>query len=101
MELFIDSSDNLKTIVKLDGVKIVERYTSPRKQRVLEVIEKALKKKKADLEEIKSVKVKLGQGSFTGLRVACTIANTLGWLLKIPINDRKVGRFVTPDYIRG
>ena len=98
MKLFIDSADNLKTIVRLDKTEIVEKYQFPRQQMVLEVIEKALKKKKAKLGDISEIEVNLGPGSFTGLRVGCTIANTLGWVLKVPINGNKIGELVEPNY---
>lgn len=98
MKLFIDSADNLKTIIKLDNAEIIEKYQSPRQQRVLEVIEKVLKKKKAKLEDISEIEVNLGPGSFTGLRVGCTIANTLGWVLKVPVNGGKAGQLAEPNY---
>jgi len=98
MKLFIDSTDNLKTIIKLDDAEVVEKYQSPRQQRVLEVIEKVLKKKKAKLKDISEIEVNLGPGSFTGLRVGCTIANTLGWVLKVPINGERIGQLVKPSY---
>jgi len=98
MKLFIDSADNLKTIIKLDNAEIIEKYQSPRQQRVLEVIEKALKKKKAKLEDISEIEVNLGPGSFTGLRVGCTIANVLSWVLKVPINGGKAGQLAEPSY---
>ncbi|OGD63445.1 tRNA (adenosine(37)-N6)-threonylcarbamoyltransferase complex dimerization subunit type 1 TsaB [Candidatus Beckwithbacteria bacterium RBG_13_42_9] len=98
MELYIDTSSNQQTIIMIEDHKIVEKYDNPREQRLLEIIEKALKQKKAKIEDISSIKVNLGPGSFTGLRVGCTVANTLGWLLKIPINGKKVGEFVEPKY---
>ena len=52
-------------------------------------IEKALKKKKAKLEDIKEIKVQTGPGSFTGLRVGVTVANTLAWVLGIKVNGKK------------
>lgn len=87
--LFIDTSDNRKTIVKLGGLEIIEKYKSPREQRLLEIIEKALKQKKAKLANIDKIEVNTGPGSFTGLRVGCAIANTLAWLLNIKVNGKK------------
>ena len=88
MKLYIDTADNRKTTVKLDDLEVVVKYKSPREQRLLEVIEKALKKKKAKLKDIDKIEVNTGPGSFTGLRVGCAVANTLAWLLKIKVNGK-------------
>lgn len=98
MKLYIDTSDNKKTVVRLDEVEMVEEYVSPREQRLLEIIEKVLHKRQAKMEDITEIEVNLGPGSFTGLRVGCTVANTLGWVLKVPINGKKVGELVQPEY---
>ena len=82
----------------LDGLKIVEKYDNPREQRLLELIEKAIKQKRAKMQDMTAIKVNLGPGSFTGLRVGCAVVNTLAWLLKIPINGKKVGERVEPVY---
>jgi len=89
MILYLDTSDNKKTIVKLDDLKIVKEYKTPRSQEVLSVIAEALKRKKAKLEDIKEIKIKTGPGSFTGLRVGVTVANTLAWVLGIKVNGKK------------
>ena len=88
MLLSIDTSDNKKTIVKLEDFEIIENYKTPREQRLLEIIEKALKKKKAKVTDIDKIEVNTGPGSFTGLRVGCAVANTLAWLLNIKVNGK-------------
>lgn len=90
MILYLDTSNNKKTIVRLDDLKIVKTYKTPRSQEALSLIEEALKKKKAKLEDIKEIKVKTGPGSFTGLRVGVTVANTLAWVLGVKVNGRKM-----------
>ena len=52
---------------------------------VLRNIEKLLKKNNRELKDIKTIAVNQGPGSYTGTRVGITIANTLGWSLKIPV----------------
>ncbi len=89
MILYLDTSDNKKTIVKLDDLEIVKKYKSPRSQEVLSVVAEVLKRKKAKLEDIKEIKIKTGPGSFTGLRVGVTVANTLAWVLGIKVNGKK------------
>lgn len=98
MKLSIDTADNLKTKVEIGDLEVVENYQYPQQQRVLEVIEKALRKKRVELQEITEIEVNLGPGSFTGLRVGCAIANTLAWILKIPINGKKIGVLAEPKY---
>ena len=48
-------------------------------------IDKLLKKEKISPAELKWVVVNLGPGSFTGLRVGISTANTLGYGLNIPV----------------
>lgn len=98
MKLFIDTSDSKKTIVGI-GEKVFEHETSNFKsQRLLELIDKTLKKEKIKLKNLSEIEVNLGLGSFTGLRVGVSVANTLSWALKIPVNGKKKGQLVTPLY---
>ncbi len=92
--LYIDSSDNKKTIVglEIDGkVKkeslVTDSWTS---QVLLPLIDEVLKKNKIKIEDLNEIKVSEGPGSFTGIRVGITIANTLGWLFDIPVNGKKL-----------
>lgn len=48
-------------------------------------IDKLLKKNKIKPEQLKWVTVNLGPGSFTGLRVGISVANTFGYGLNIPV----------------
>lgn len=96
MKLYIDTSDNQKTIVGLDSGRL-EKPTGPDKsQQVLLLIDLILKKHKKTLSDISEIEVKTGPGSFTGLRVGIAIANTLGWSLDIPVNGKKSP--VLPEY---
>lgn len=58
---------------------------------ILPAIDGILKNNKLSLKNIKAVLVNQGPGSFTGVRVGVTIANTLGWTLDIPIYPYKEG----------
>lgn len=95
MELTIDTSDNTQTTVGLDD-EILTQPTGPNhSQNVLGLINELLEKKKVDIAEITKISVNIGPGSFTGLRVGTAIANTLAWLLKVPVNDKEI---VEPKY---
>jgi tRNA A37 threonylcarbamoyladenosine modification protein TsaB len=52
---------------------------------LLPKIDKLLKREKVNLAELKWISVNLGPGSFTGLRVGVSTANTLGYGLNIPV----------------
>ncbi len=100
--LFIDTSSNkeIKVGLRLNGKEHVlkQKVGLKRAQVVLPMIDSLLKKYSIDLKEIDGILVNTGPGSFTGLRVGISIANALGFFLKIPINNRKVGDLVEPAY---
>jgi tRNA threonylcarbamoyladenosine biosynthesis protein TsaB len=52
---------------------------------ILEKIEMLLKDNKQKLTSLRGIVVYQGPGSFTGLRIGVTTANTLAYSLKIPI----------------
>lgn len=93
--LYIDTRDNTKTIVGLDG-DLVEKPSGPDKsQQVLSLINQIIKKKNIMIKEITETEVEIGPGSFTGLKVGAAVANALGWVLQIPVNGKKS---VEPKY---
>jgi len=97
--IYIDTSNNkiIKVGLTIDGKEnLVEQEIDYRKaQVVLPLIEELLHKNKLSLADITEVKVNPGPGSFTGVRVGVAIANTLGYLLKIPVNGQEA---VEPVY---
>ncbi len=90
--IYIDTSNNKVIKVSLaidDKEDLIEREIDYRKaQVVLPIVEELLKKYQLTLQDLSEIKVNSGPGSFTGVRVGVAIANTLGWLLKIPVNGR-------------
>ncbi|MBI5452216.1 tRNA (adenosine(37)-N6)-threonylcarbamoyltransferase complex dimerization subunit type 1 TsaB [Candidatus Gottesmanbacteria bacterium] len=99
--LFIDTSDNQKTIaaIEFNGKKkeLVQKTGSWTSQVLLPMIDKLLKKNKLSIADISEIKVNVGPGSFTGLRVGAVVANALGNLLHIPVNG-KIGNIIEPNY---
>ncbi len=98
--LQIDTSSNEYISV---GIKIRKKqYVNKQKinyqkaQAVLPMIEKILKKHRMNLNNLSEIKVNTGPGSYTGLRVGLSIANSLSHFLKIPINGNL--RSVEPAY---
>ena len=92
--LAIDTSDSMQTtvsIIRAGTEKKYEEATGENKsQNVLPLIMKALQQGKLILSEITEIRVNPGPGSFTGVRVGVTVANTLGWVLGIPVNGKKI-----------
>jgi len=100
--LFIDTADNKK--IKI-GLKIDKKAfylnsnpTALKSQVVLILIDKLLKKHGLQVTDLTQIEVNLGPGSFTGVRVGVSVANALGFSLKIPVNGKKVGDFAEPLY---
>lgn len=98
MKLFIDTTDSNKTIIGLDKKRWKHETKKHKSQKLLDLIDKNLKKQKKNLEEITEIEINLGPGSFTGLRVGVAVANALAWALKIPVNGKKIGELVEPKY---
>lgn len=90
MKLYIDTSSNQQTIVKLDDKELVESSREHHSQAVLPMIEKLLIEKHKKVSDVTEIKVNIGPGSFTGLRVGVSIANALGYALKVPVNGSKI-----------
>ena len=101
--LIIDTGDNKKILVglKINGKEYiqVEKIKSNKTQIVLPMIDKILKKYSLKPEDLSAIQVNAGPGSFTGLRVGIAIANALAFVLKIPVNGKKVGEVILPIYI--
>lgn len=100
--LFIDTTSNeiIKAGLTIDGEKynVEQKLEKQKAQALLPLIEKMLKEKKIKLQDITEIQVNPGPGSFTGIRVGLTIANTLGFLLKVPVNGKPVGEMIEPVY---
>lgn len=100
--LKIDTSDNQKIAIKLEAngkkEELVKDSTFLRSEATLPAIDKLLKQNKLGITEIDGIEVNKGPGSFTGLRVGVAIANALAFLLKIPVNHKKVGELEEPVY---
>lgn len=89
MKLFIDTSSNETTTIKLDDLELVEDSRIEHSQVVLPMIEKILGENNKTLADVSEIEVFEGPGSFTGLRVGVAIANALGFALNIPVNDKR------------
>ncbi len=101
MKLYIDTSNNqfVSVAIDLNGKKVMKTAVPDRRtQDVLPFIVELIESQKKTLQDITEIEVHTGPGSFTGLRVGVSIANTLGMVLKVPINGQKIGELVKPQY---
>lgn len=101
-KLFIDTSNNKKIIVVLEiNSKKDKAYLESalvKSEATIPLIRNLLHKKGIKTEDLNEIIVNQGPGSFTGLRVGISIANVLGYVLKIPINGKKIGELAQPLY---
>ena len=89
MKLYIDTSSNQQTVIRLGDKTLTQDSSVWRSQVVLPMVKELLGDK--DFKEITEIEVNPGPGSFTGLRVGVAIANALGFALGVPVNGRDVG----------
>lgn len=101
MNLHIDTTDHngvavtIKCEEKTFSVK--KETTSWASQILLPAIEDLMKKNSLIWKDISSVMVEHGPGSYTGIRVGIAVAQTISWLLDIPLNGKK-NNTVVPIY---
>lgn len=100
--LSIDTSSREATRVTVDtSGKRFEKISGAQgtnAQMVLPMLEELLKEHNLTISDITQVNVHQGPGSFTGLRVGISVANTISWLLGVPINTKPPGTILTPVY---
>lgn len=89
MHLYIDSTDNKKTIIKIGETEFVNEVSSPRDQNILLFIKESMAKIGLTPQNLTSIEVNPGPGSFTGSRIGVTIANALSYSLNVPVNGQK------------
>jgi tRNA threonylcarbamoyladenosine biosynthesis protein TsaB len=88
--LFIDTTSNTEITVGLfmgDKKYFVKKPLERQKaQVVLPMIESLLVEHNVTLRDLTAIEVQPGPGSFTGVRVGVSVANTLAFALGIPVN---------------
>ncbi len=100
MKLSINTSQANQITVALDGKQHVFEARHNASQTLLPLIISKLSEQNRTLEDVTSIEVNTGPGSFTGLRVGVSIAQALGWALKVPVNgkDIKSEKFIRLNY---
>jgi len=87
--LLLDSSNTFLSVAIKKDKKLIDKISYSCFQRQSEYmvveIEKIFKRNKLDLKKIDGVMVSVGPGSYTGIRIALTIAKVICFALSIPI----------------
>ncbi len=86
MKVYIDSTDNTKTVIRINDREYVRNVASPRDQDVFGFLTSCLDREHVKPQDIDEVEVNPGPGSFTGTRVGVSVANALGFALDIDVN---------------
>lgn len=86
--LVIDTTVSRKSTVKL--IK-KNKSTEISGNSLLPLIDKLLKKCHTKIEDLSEIKVNIGPGSYTGLRIGASIANALSYLLNLKIKYENFG----------
>ncbi len=98
--LFIDTSDRKKTsiVLSIGRIKFSKNVDNVRtSQMLLPLIDELLSENNLIPADLSAVEVHTGPGSFTGLRIGISVANTLFYILDIPVNGKKK-KLVIPTY---
>ena len=90
MKLYIDTSNSDEIIVGLDGKMHKTKARQDKSQKLLPFIDELIKKEGKTIKDVKEIEVNTGPGSFTGLRVGVSVAQTLGWALGVKVNGKDV-----------
>jgi tRNA threonylcarbamoyladenosine biosynthesis protein TsaB len=97
MRLYIDTSDRETITVGIGEKRFETNARDGASQKLLVFIEEILKKEGQSMKDISEIEVNTGPGSFTGLRVGVSVANTIGWALGIPVNGKDLRKGETVD----
>lgn len=89
MKIYIDSTNNQKTILKIDDKIFEKTFDSPRDQDVFRLIVDSMNSMGLSPQDITEIEVNPGPGSFTGTRVGVTLANALAFSLGLKINGQE------------
>jgi tRNA threonylcarbamoyladenosine biosynthesis protein TsaB len=90
VKLYIDTSVRDKIVVGFGDKKFTSNAKKATSQLLLPFINKILKSKGKTFKDVTEIEVATGPGSFTGLRIGVSVAQTLGWVLGIPVNKKNV-----------
>ena len=102
MKLYIDTRDREKINISiLEENKILiskEANSQISSDTALILLEKALSDLNLNIDKITEIELERGPGSYTGTRIGVAIANSLSFVLQIPVNGKEVSSIENPKY---
>lgn len=88
MKLYIDTTDGEEIVIGIGDKKSTTEAKKEKSQKLLSFIDEKLKENDLSIEDISEIEVETGPGSFTGIRVGVSVANTIGWAMNVPVNGK-------------
>ena len=84
LRLFLDTSNKYLYIAVLNDLEVLFEHVQPgnnnHSETLVQVLENILKENNIELDNIEEIFVGRGPGSYTGVRVACTVAKVLAYI---------------------
>ena len=103
MKLCIDTCTNVCTVAAVEENKVLSERTYNDKLKHSEIlmveVEEMLKRLEKTSNDLDSVYVTNGPGSFTGIRIGVTVANTLADTLNVPVYDYSVLDLIASNFM--
>lgn len=90
MKLSINTSNRDKVVLTLGDITVTKDSLAGSSQTLLPAIKELMAKQNIEFKEISEIVVFANGGSYTGLRVGVSIAQTLAFLLNVPINGKNI-----------
>lgn len=98
LRLFLDTSNKYLYIAVLNNLEVLFEHVQPgnnnHSETLVQVLENTLKENNIELDNIEEIFVGRGPGSYTGVRVACTVAKVLAY-----IKNKKLYSFSSLDLL--
>lgn len=101
MYFIIDNTEEglIRLLFILNNKIVQKKYPGKAGSNLIACLDSALKNLKRKLTDIKGIGVVVGAGRFTATRLAVTAANTLAYVLRVPVAALKSG-LPAEDYMR-
>lgn len=98
LRLFLDTSNKYLYIAVLNNLEVLFEHVQPgnnnHSETLVQVLENTLTENNIELDNIEEIFVGRGPGSYTGVRVACTVAKVLAY-----IKNKKLYSFSSLDLL--
>ena len=90
MKLYIDTTDGEEIVIGIGDIRFKTEAKKEKSQKLLSFIDEKLEESDLSIKDINEIEVETGPGSFTGIRVGVSVANTIGWVMNVPVNGNSL-----------